>query len=62
MHERLNAYITVVVAQLSNELRIRVARSRDTILGWTTSGASELLLEFQRASVCRKKGAVRAAR
>jgi Na+/H+-dicarboxylate symporter len=32
-----------------NELRIRVARSRDTILGWTKSGAPRLLLEFQRA-------------
>jgi hypothetical protein len=38
----------------SNELRIRVARSRDTILGWTKSGASQLLLEFQRASTCRE--------
>ena len=32
-----------------NELRIRVARSRDTILGWAKSGAPQLLLEFQRA-------------
>jgi hypothetical protein len=38
-----------------NELRIRVARSRDTILGWTKSGAWRLLLEFQRASMCRER-------
>ena len=38
-----------------NELRIRVARSRDTILGWTKSGAPRLLLEFQRASACREE-------
>ena len=28
--------------------------SRDTILGWTKSGAPRLLLEFQRASACRE--------
>jgi len=36
----------------ANELRIRVARHRDTILGWTKSGARRLLLEFQRAWTC----------
>ena len=29
--------------------------SRDTIPGWTKSGARWLLLEFQRPSVCREE-------
>jgi len=44
----------IVEREPSNELRIRVARSRDTILGWTKSGASRLLLEIQRAWACRE--------
>jgi hypothetical protein len=45
----------------SNELRIRVARSRDTILGWTKSGAWRLLWSFnERRRVVG--GATRGAR
>ena len=42
---------------LANELRIRVARSRDTILGWTKSGHCGCYWSFnERRCVVRRRG------
>ena len=47
-----------LMAAQPNELRIRVARSRDTILGWTKSGPRGCYWSFnERGRVVKKCGA-----